>query len=98
MPIVSSSLSYTASGRKRKRVRRASPPKHEFRELKSSPPTYRETKQYNSADMTKARHDLTSVASAEVKRTISKGYTVAPAYNKGAYQVISRENVKDIGK
>jgi len=25
-------------------------------------------------------------------------YTVAPAYNKGAYQLISKHNVKDIGK
>ena len=25
-------------------------------------------------------------------------FTVAPAYNKGAYQVISRQNVKDIGR
>ena len=28
----------------------------------------------------------------------SKKFTVAPAYNKGAYQVISKENVKHIGK
>ena len=28
----------------------------------------------------------------------SKKFTVAPAYNKGAYQVITRDNVKDIGK
>ena len=32
------------------------------------------------------------------KREISKGYTVAPAYNKGAYQVIPRTDVKHIGK
>src|SRR5210317_2262744 len=25
-------------------------------------------------------------------------YTVAPAYNNGAYQLITKENVKDIGK
>ena len=25
-------------------------------------------------------------------------FTIAPAYNKGAYQVISKENIKDIGK
>ena len=29
---------------------------------------------------------------------ISSNYTIAPAYNKGAYQVIMKENVKDIGK
>jgi|TARA_B110000444_G_scaffold232646_1_gene241490 hypothetical protein len=29
---------------------------------------------------------------------VSRSYTVAPAYNKGAYQVISKENIKYIGK
>ena len=28
----------------------------------------------------------------------SKIFTIAPAYNKGAYQVISKENIKHIGK
>ena len=28
----------------------------------------------------------------------SKKFTIAPAYNKGGYQVISSENIKDIGK
>ena len=28
----------------------------------------------------------------------SKKFTIAPAYNKGAYQVITKNNVKDIGK
>ena len=28
----------------------------------------------------------------------SKKFTIAPAYNKGAYQVITKENVKDIGR
>jgi len=32
------------------------------------------------------------------KLKISSGYTVAPAYNKGAYQVIGKNNIKDIGK
>ncbi len=32
------------------------------------------------------------------KKEISSGYTVAPAYNKGAYQVIGKNNIKDIGK
>jgi hypothetical protein len=25
-------------------------------------------------------------------------FTIAPAYNKGGYQVISKENIKNIGK
>jgi len=28
----------------------------------------------------------------------SRNFTVAPAYNKGAYQVINKSNIKDIGK
>lgn len=28
----------------------------------------------------------------------SKKYTVAPAYNKGGYMVIGKDNVKDIGR
>jgi len=28
----------------------------------------------------------------------SQNFTVAPAYNKGAYQVISKSNIKDIGR
>ena len=34
----------------------------------------------------------------EEKKKISSGYTIAPAYNKGAYQVINKSNIKDIGR
>lgn len=32
------------------------------------------------------------------KKEASKNFTVAPAYNKGAYQVIPRKDVEHIGK
>ena len=32
------------------------------------------------------------------KQEVSKKYTVAIGYNKGAYQVIPQEEIKDIGK
>ena len=32
------------------------------------------------------------------KQKISSSYTVAPAYNKGAYQVVPRNEIKHIGK
>jgi|TARA_R110001592_G_scaffold26326_7_gene98692 hypothetical protein len=32
------------------------------------------------------------------KKSGLQNYTVAPAYNKGAYQLITKGNVKDIGK
>ena len=35
---------------------------------------------------------------AEMKRNESKNWTVAPAYNKGAYQVIPKTGIKDIGR
>ena len=32
------------------------------------------------------------------KKIYKSNYTIAPAYNKGPYQVISQSNIKDIGK
>ena len=55
----------------------------------------RTTKQYPSAPITPYRCKVED-NSWKVKE--SKNFTVAPAYNKGAYQVISRSNVKDIGR
>ena len=41
----------------------------------------------------------TRVAMAPKQETIkSTAHTIAPAYNKGAYQVISKQNIKDIGR
>ncbi len=34
----------------------------------------------------------------EERRRISSQYTIAPAYNKGAYQVIPKKDIKYIGK
>ena len=38
------------------------------------------------------------VSTESYKIEESKKFTIAPAYNKGAYQVISRKEVKDIGR
>jgi len=32
------------------------------------------------------------------RKNYRSNHTIAPAYNKGAYQVISQSNIKDIGK
>ena len=32
------------------------------------------------------------------KKSGLQNYTVAPAYNKGAYQLITKDNIKDIGR
>ena len=42
--------------------------------------------------------NTTISAESKVKQEVSKNYTVAVAYNKGAYQVIPKDSVKLIGK
>ena len=42
------------------------------------------------------RRDLGAVTPP--KKYYKGNYIIAPAFNKGAYQVISQSNIKDIGK
>ena len=42
--------------------------------------------------------DVIPVWSPKKKIHTDHNFTIAPAYNKGSYQVISRKDVKDIGK
>ena len=101
----SGSLRYDMHGRKRK-VRAKTAPvrasKSDFKPMKLSDAevarvedskSHRE--KYPSAGM-----GIGSSASADTSWKVeeSKNFTVAPAYNKGAYQVIGKSNVKDIGR
>ena len=38
------------------------------------------------------------VGTTPKKKVYKTNHTIAPAYNKGGYQVISPENIKDIGR
>ena len=38
------------------------------------------------------------ILTPDERRRISSQYTIAPAYNKGAYQVIPKKDIKYIGK
>ena len=96
------SINYTFSGRKRKskalKTRRKT--KQEFKplkvekslaelrmeEFKEKYPSYSGTSNYSTPD------------DQSWKAEESKNFTVAPAYNKGAYQVIPRKDVEHIGK
>ncbi len=40
----------------------------------------------------------TTIPSNNWRLQESKKFTIAPAYNKGGYQVISKDNIKNIGK
>ena len=37
-------------------------------------------------------------ASTPPRKSYTSTHTIAPAYNKGPYQVISQSNIKDIGR
>ena len=94
--IIHGSISHTYSGRRRK-TQRVKKVKHTFRA--ADEPLFRnprgnETAQYPSASMTKYKPP----ADTTYKQTESRKHTVAIAYNKGGYMVISGENVKDIGR
>ena len=42
--------------------------------------------------------DVIPVGVAAQRKTPKHNFTIAPAYNKGAYQVISKRDIKDIGR
>jgi hypothetical protein len=92
--IVRGSMRYSPSGRKRNTCSNTSRRKVQFMQLHREQPSVRETPDYPSAPLTpykpRPRDDWKVQASA--------GYTIAPAYNKGAYQVISEDSIEDIGK
>ena len=50
------------------------------------------------SDFDKAKRIAQEKKFQEEKLKISSNYTIAPAYNKGAYQVIPRSDLKHIGK
>jgi len=92
MALTFGSLRHTPCGRKRKALPRAKRYTREFKELETKSFYRRETPVYPSADI--KGHNTYLVE----KPKLDSKYTIAPAYNKGAYQVISTENVKDIGR
>ena len=89
--IIHGSINYTPSGRRRGRngVRKVAKP---FKPLqhRNNPP--RDVIYYPSHQSTKA------IEGTVVERPKSNKHTVAIAYNKGPYQVILGNEIKDIGK
>jgi hypothetical protein len=92
--IVIGSTNYTPSGRKRKVHRKVKKAQTAFKPLNQTKPYRRETEYYPSQPMM----GVASKSDDSYKQEVSKSYTLAPAYNKGAYQVIPTENIKDIGR
>ena len=101
--IINGSLNYDSHGRKRKTVRKKRTiQQSKWKSLGAV------AQQGERRTCTAKVADSISVSSTSAgkgtmpdnswKLEISKKYTVAPAYNKGAYQVIPREDVEHIGK
>jgi hypothetical protein len=92
--IIKGSLNYTTSGRRRNSVSQ----RNKFKSKGKYEPSKvfrRETPHYPSR--TSDVQVATLKDNSELIEISSK-FTIAPAYNKGAYQVISPENIKYIGK
>jgi len=92
--IVSGSINYSPSGRKRKTHRKVKKAQPAFKPLNQPQPYRRETEYIPSQPMM----GVAGKADDTYKQEVSKSYTLAPAYNKGAYQVIPLDNIKHIGK
>lgn len=101
--IVVGSMNHTPSGRRKKKIV-TKKKKAEFVPLRvREHHTFRQAewqKQYQARPFVSSSNNSTGVDpvwEAE-KRKISENYTVAPAYNKGAYQVIPSDSIDQIGK
>jgi len=97
----SNTLGYDMNGRKRKpqKARGEVYKKYIKPRNGSAPmPNYN----HRSSDVFYASAEANKVTTAKTdnsyKIEASKNFTVAPAYNKGAYQVISKDNIEHIGK
>ncbi len=67
--------------------------------ISSKPPPLKTDKKINTIKDEKSIDEYNWSPCLRKKRyTTTKTYTIAPAYNKGAYQVISKQHIKDIGK
>ena len=93
--IIRGSMQYSPSGRKRKTNawRKAKKPKF----VAQSKKVIKQVEKLDEIPSMKSTGNCT-VADNSWKVEESKKFTVAPAYNKGAYQVIPRGDVEWIGK
>ena len=99
--IIKGSMGYTASGRRKKTYNSKRKPVDDRRTISScsSSSNYRDSiRSHNPSNPPKSGRQTNTTQYLEERRAISSKYTIAPAYNKGAYQVISQDNVEDIGR
>lgn len=94
--IIQGSMRYSPSGRKRKT--------NAWKKTKAKPSNVNLKKTFKPSTETKKEYPsmktgkYSSPVDNSWKLEESKKFTVAPAYNKGAYQVIPASDIKHIGK
>ena len=93
--IVNCSMRYSPSGRKRKTNAWKKAKRPDF--VAQAKKEFKPVEKLNEIPSMKSTGNCT-VADNSWKVEESKKFTVAPAYNKGAYQVIPRGDVEWIGK
>ena len=102
--IINGSMAHTLCGRRKNAFRATRKPKREFVPLdRAVVPNQHymewqeEQRKYKSAGF--VRTDMVGKPEDNsYRQEVSKNYTVSIAFNKGAYQVISNEDVKHIGR
>lgn len=100
MATVYGSMRHSSNGRRKKTNywKKSKGYTGQFVALQTSGPVRRDVPDYPSADIMASPTRSHTELSREERNAISSQYTIAPAYNKGAYQVIPKENIKHIGR
>ena len=94
-------MGYTTSGRRKKTYNSKRKPVDDRRTISSRSSVSNSgdcIRSHNPSHPSKSGRQTNTTQYLEERRAISSKYTIAPAYNKGAYQVISEDNVEDIGR
>jgi hypothetical protein len=99
------SLRYDMSGRKRKTKSLSTKKKCHTMSYKTHKPSQSELDRMRASEDHRKKYPSLGVNARPTKNVDnswkleeSKKFTVAPAYNKGAYQVIPKEDIEWIGK
>ena len=103
MAIIKGSLSYSPCGRKRKRLKKSRKTYTVGKPLQTSSSHLDRLERIKAQEKAYPSFEAQELKTfkpedTSYKKEVSKKYTVSIAYNKGAYQVISESNIKDIGK
>jgi hypothetical protein len=73
-------------------------PKNKRHRLANKNPIYRPNTPYVRSGSGVPCSNTICAITYKPKRNGLQQFTVAPAYNKGAYQLITKDNIKDIGR